>query len=87
MPLMCFWCVRVKVLVAVFAFGAAHALAIVAEEAALAFQLCTEGNIEVAVYAFGLEAFMCYVVHVALQTQKQGAKPSELLQRAYALPP
>ena len=75
MPLMCFWCVRVKVLVAVFAFGVTYYRAILGnEDSILANYLCAEWYVHPSRYTFAAKSFVRYVFH----TQKPGANPSEL---------
>ena len=79
MPLMCFWYVRVKMLVAVFAFGVTYYRAILSNEnSVLANYLCPEWYVHPSRYTFAAKTFVCGVSH----TQKPGANPSEL----FALP-
>lgn len=71
---MCFWCVRVKMLVAVFAFGVTYYRAILSNEnSVLANYLCAEWYVHPSRYTFAAKTFVCGVVH----TQKPGATPNE----------
>ena len=74
MPLMCFWYVRVKMLVAVFAFGVTYYRAILSNEnSVLANYLCAEWYVHPSRYTFAAKTFVCGVSY----TQKPGANPSE----------
>lgn len=74
MPLMCFWCVRVKMLVAVFAFGVTYYRAILSNEnSVLANYLCAEWYVHPSGYTFAAKTFVCGISH----TQKPGANPYE----------
>ena len=74
MPLMCFWYVRVKMLVAVFAFGVTYYRAILSNEnSVLANYLCAEWYVHPSRYTFAAKTFVRGVSH----TQKPGANPSE----------
>lgn len=74
MPLMCFWYVRVKMLVAVFTFGVTYYRAILSNEnPVLANNLCAEWYVHPSRYTFAAKTFVCGVSH----TQKPGANPSE----------
>ena len=74
MPLMRFGYVRVKMLVAVFAFGVTYYRAILGnEDSILANNLCTKRYVHPSRYTFAAKAFVCGVSH----TQKPGANPSE----------
>ena len=76
---MCFWYVRVKMLIAVFAFGVTYYRAILSNEnSVLANNLCAEWYVHPPRYTFAAKTFVCGVSH----TQKPGANPSE----KYALP-
>lgn len=71
---MCFWCVRVKVHVAVFAFGVTYYRAILSNEnSVLANYLCAEWYVHPSRYTFAAKTFVRGVSH----TQKPGANPSE----------
>lgn len=71
---MCFWYVRVKMLVAVFAFGVTYYRAILSNEnPVLANNLCAEWYVHPSRYTFAAKTFVCGVSH----TQKPGANPSE----------
>lgn len=73
---MCFWYVRVKMLVAVFAFGVTYYRAILSNEnSVLANNLCAEWYVHPPRYTFAAKTFVCGVSH----TQKPGANPSERL--------
>ena len=73
---MCFWCVRVKVLVAVFAFGVTYYRAILGnEDSVLANYHCAEWYVHPSRYTFAAKTFVCGVSH----TQKPGANPNETL--------
>ena len=74
MPLMCFWYVRVKMLVAVFAFGVTYYRAILSNEnSVLANYLCAEWYVHPSRYTFAAKTFVRGVSH----TQKPGANPRE----------
>lgn len=71
---MCFWYVRVKMLVAVFAFGVTYYRAILGnEDSILANNLCTKRYVHPSGYTFAAKTFVRGVSH----TQKPGANPSE----------
>ena len=71
---MCFWYVRVKVFIAVFAFGVTYYRAILSNEnPVLANNLCAEWYVHPSRYTFAPKTFVCGVSH----TQKPGANPSE----------
>ena len=73
---MCFWYVRVKMLVAVFAFGVTYYRAILSNEnSVLANYLCAEWYVHPSRYTFAAKTFVCGVSH----TQKPGANPSEAI--------
>ena len=81
MPLMCFWCVRVKMRVAVFAFGVTYYRAILSNEnSVLANYLCAEWYVHPSRYTFAAKTFVRGVSH----TQKPGATPKE--KRALPVP-
>lgn len=74
MPLMCFWYVRVKMLIAVFAFGVTYYRAILSNEnSVLENNLCAEWYVHPSRYTFAAKTLVCDVSH----TQKPGANPSE----------
>ena len=71
---MCFWYVRVKMLVAVFAFGVTYYRAILSNEnSVLANNLCAKRYVHPSRYTFAAKTFVCGVSH----TQKPGATPIE----------
>ena len=71
---MCFWYVRVKMLVAIFAFGVTYYRAILSNEnSVLANYLCAEWYVHPSRYTFAAKTFVCGVSH----TQKHGATPRE----------
>lgn len=71
---MCFWYVRVKMLIAVFAFGVTYYRAILSNEnSVLANNLCAEWYVHPPRYTFAAKTFVCGVSH----TQKPGATPIE----------
>lgn len=71
---MCFWYVRVKMLVAVFAFGVTYYRAILSNEnSVLANNLCAEWYVHPPRYTFAAKTFVCGISH----TQKPGATPNE----------
>ena len=71
---MCFWCVRVKMLVAVFAFGVTYYRAILSNEnSVLTNYLCAEWYVHPSRYTFAAKTFVRGVSH----TQKPGANPNE----------
>ena len=72
---MCFWYVRVKMLVAVFAFGVTYYRAILSNEnSVLANYLCAEWYVHPSRYTFAAKTFVRGVSH----TQKPGATPREV---------
>ena len=81
---MCFWYVRVKMLVAVFAFGVTYYRAILSNEnPVLANNLCAEWYVHPSRYTFAAKTFVCGVSH----TQKPGANPSERYASRLAIVP